>query len=125
MGVFTCIMKTRMKLITFCAIIGVIGLALSLAGQSSTSLTAACQIAGNPAYPDCVDGEVTFTGTGFTGGANGIDVRITNSSGKVLDAGQYQVNNGVLSFTENMSIGDTYSVYVAGTLMLTVATGRN
>lgn len=114
-----------MKPTNLYAILGVIGLALSLSGQSSASLTAGCQIAGNPSYPDCVDGEVTFTGTGFSGGANGIDVRITTSSGKVLDAGQYQVTNGALSFTENMSSPDTYSVYVGGTLMLTVITGRN
>ncbi len=99
-------------------------LSLGLLGQSSSpTLSAACQLGGNPSYPDCVDGEVTFTGSGFSSIANAVTVYVTNSANKVLDNASYLLNGGVLTFTENLSAPDTYTISVNGTVMLTVTTG--
>jgi len=55
-----------------------------------------------------------------------VTVYVTNSSNKVLDNSSYSLNGNTLTFTENLSIADTYSISVNGTVMMTVTTsGKN
>ena len=96
-----------MKPITLFALAVV--LSLALVGQSTGTLTGTCQHGGNPYYPQCISGEVSFTGTNFPGD---VRVRVTNSSGTSIDDGMYTVTAGKLTFIENLSFPDTYTVQV-------------
>ena len=103
-----------MRIITLLAVCALLSLGLFAQSQS---LTGSCQTSGS--YPTCSGGEVSFTGSGYSGQAY---VKVVNSSGKTIDNGNYQLNGGQLTFTENLSIPDTYTVYVNNVLMLTVTT---
>lgn len=91
---------------------------LSLAAFGQSGLTGGCQSGGT--YPSsCSGGEVTFSGA-FTGAT--VHITVTNSAGKVLDDGDYAPNGGVLSFTENLSVADTYTIAVNYQAVMTVTT---
>jgi hypothetical protein len=62
---------------------------------------------------------VVFTGSGYAGQ---VHVTVTNSSGRVIDDGDYTTNAGILSFTENLSFADTYTISVDSHTVLTVTT---
>src|SRR5215469_11292020 len=80
---------------------------LNLCGQSGLTLT--CPHGGS--VPACVGGEIEFTGSNY--GAQ-VHVTVTNSSGKSIDDGDYMTDNGVLTFTENLSFADTYTITLNG-----------
>jgi hypothetical protein len=88
---------------------------LGLFGQSG--ITGSCRIGGT--YPSCVGGEVVFSGSSYP---EQVHIKVTNTSGKVIDDGDYTTNGGALSFTENLSFADTYTVSVDGRVALTVTT---
>ena len=90
-------------------------LSLGLFGQSP--ITGSCRNGG--AYPSCVGGEVVFTGSNYPAQ---VHITVTNGSGKVIDDGDYTTNGGVLSFTENLSFADTYTISLNGVAVLTVTT---
>lgn len=90
-------------------------LSFGLSGQST--LTGSCKNGGT--YPSCVGGEVVFTGSNAHGQ---VHVTVTNSAGKVIDDGDYKTNAGVLTFTENLSFADTYTISVDDVTLLTVTT---
>ena len=96
-----------MKIIRLLA--ALIVLSLALVAQSVGTLTGTCLHGGNPYYPQCISGEVTFTGTNFPGD---VRVRVTNSAGDSIDDGMYTVNRGSLTFIENLSFADTYTIRV-------------
>jgi hypothetical protein len=87
-----------------------------LFGQSA--ITGSCRNGGT--YPNCVGGEVVFTGSNY---GILVHVVVTNSSGKVIDDGNYTTTGGILSFTENLSFADTYTISVNNQPVLTVTTG--
>ena len=90
----------------------------SLAAFGQSGLTGGCQSGGT--YPsDCTGGEVTFSGA-FTGTT--VHITVTTSTGKVLDDGDYTPSGGVLTFTENLSVGDTYTIAVNYQALMTVTT---
>jgi hypothetical protein len=95
---------------------------LGLLGQSPSPLTGGCRNGG--AYPSCIGGEIVFTGSNYP---TLVHVTVTNSSGKVIDDGDYTTNGGSLTFTENLSFADTYTISVshdeAVLNVLTVTTG--
>src|SRR5215467_11900363 len=84
-------------------------------GQSA--LTGSCQNGGT--YPNCSGGEIVFSASGYSGQPR---VLVTNSSGEVIDNGQYTTSNGVLRFVENLSFADTYTISINGVAVLTVTT---
>ena len=90
-------------------------LSLNLFGQ--LSLTGSCPNDGT--YPNCIGGEVRFTGSNFPAQ---VHVKVTNSSGEVIDNADYTTDGGVLTFTENLSFADTYTISVDGKVVLTVTT---
>jgi len=90
-------------------------LSLGLFGQSG--ITGSCRNGGT--YPKCVGGEVVFSGSSYPGQ---VHVTVTNSSATVIDDSDYTTNGGVLSFTENLSFADTYTVSVNNQVALTVTT---
>jgi hypothetical protein len=94
-------------------------LSLGLFGQASQSpVSGSCQNGGT--FPDCVGGETVFTSTKYTGQ---VHVKVTNSSGEVIDDGYYTTTSeGVLSFFENLSFADTYTVAINDQIVLTVTT---
>ena len=100
----------KFSLIAFCALSSAL-----LSGQSG--LTGSCPNGGD--YPSCVGGEVRFTGSGY---ADQVHITVTNSAGKQIDDGVYKAKGGALSFTENLSFSDTYTIYVDDTAVLTVTT---
>ncbi len=55
----------------------------------------------------CYEGHVTFTGTNYK---NHTHVLVTRSDGSVYDDGFYQAPGGVLSFEENLTPPDTYTI---------------
>src|SRR6266568_5376758 len=83
--------------------------ALSLVLSAQSGLTGSCRNGG--AYPACVGGEVVFTGTGYTAQ---VHVTVTNSANSKIDDGDYTTTDGVLSFTENLSFADTYTIALNG-----------
>jgi hypothetical protein len=91
-------------------------LCLGLFGQSG--ITGSCPNGG--AYPSCVGGEVVFTGSNY---GVIVHVLVTNSSGSVIDDGNYTTSGGNLSFTENLSFADTYTISLNNQAVLTVTTG--
>ena len=84
-------------------------------GQSG--LTGSCQNGGT--YPNCVGGEVIFTGSGFSGQ---VHVKVTNAAGEVIDEADYTTSGGVLKVLENLSFADTYTVFLNGQAVLTITT---
>jgi hypothetical protein len=90
-------------------------LSIGLFGQSG--LTGSCRNGGT--YPSCVGGEVVFRGSGYPAQ---VHVTVTNSSGMVIDDGDYTTNGGSLSFTENLSFADTYTISLNHQFALTVTT---
>src|SRR5664279_1839153 len=86
-----------------------------LRGQSE--VTGSCRVGGT--YPNCIGGEVVFTGANYAPQAH---VKVTNSAGRVIDDGDYTTNGGVLSFTENFSFADTYSITVDDRVVMEVTT---
>jgi hypothetical protein len=93
-------------------------LSVGLSGQSGQSgLTGGCRNSGT--YPHCDGGEVVFTGSNYP---SQVHITVTNSSGKVIDDGDYTTSGGTLSFAENLSFADTYTVSVNNQAILTVTT---
>ena len=90
-------------------------LSVGLFGQSS--ITASCQNGGT--YPSCVGGEIIFRGSNYPAQ---VHVTVKNSSGKVIDDGDYTTNSGALKFTENLSFADTYTISINNQAVLTVTT---
>jgi hypothetical protein len=90
-------------------------LSLGLFGQPGIS--GSCRDGGT--YPSCVGGEVVFTGSNYPAQ---VHVTVKNGSGKVIDDGDYTTNGGALSFTENLSFADTYTISVNSVAVLTVTT---
>jgi hypothetical protein len=89
-----------------------------LFGQSGPSgLTGRCKNDGT--YPSCVGGEIVFTGSNYPAQ---VHVTVTNSASQEIDDGDYTTNSGILSFTENLSFADTYTISVNHTAVLTVTT---
>ena len=92
-----------------------------LFGQSSQSgpsgLTGRCKNDGS--YPSCLGGEIVFTGSSYPAQ---VHITVTNSTGEEIDDGDYTTNSGALSFTENLSFVDTYTISVNHTAVLTVTT---
>jgi hypothetical protein len=80
-------------------------LSFGLFGQSG--ITGSCR--NGDAYPSCVGGEVVFTGSNYPAQ---VHVTVTNGSGTVIDDGDYTTTAGTLSFTENLSFADTYTISV-------------
>lgn len=96
-----------MKSLKFFAISSLFSVALL--SQSSPTLTGTCQNGGNPSYPQCVSGEVTFVGANYSGQ---VHVKVRNSAGVTIDNSIYLTTGGNLTFTENLSFADTYTVEV-------------
>ena len=90
-------------------------LAFALYGQSG--ITGTCRNGG--AYPACVGGEVVFTGTGYPAQ---VHVTVTNSANTKIDDGDYTTTDGILSFAENLSFADTYTISVNNHVVLTITT---
>ena len=86
-------------------------ISLTAGGQSlqPSGILGTCQSGGNPSYPNCNSGEVTFAGSTTN---TTIHVLVTNSSGAILDDADYDTTGGNFNFTENLSVPDTYSVTV-------------
>jgi hypothetical protein len=84
-------------------------------GQSG--ITGSCRNGGT--YPNCVGGEVVFTGSGYPAQ---VHITVSNSAGTVIDDGDYTTNGGILSFTENLSFADTYTISVNRRAIVTVTT---
>jgi len=89
----------------------------SLAAFGQSGITGGCQSGGT--FPSCNGGETTFTGS-FTGPT--VHITVTTSAGTVLDDGDYSPNSGILTFTENMSVADTYTIAVNYQAVMTVTT---
>jgi hypothetical protein len=93
-------------------------LAAGLFGQSGPSgISGRCKNDG--AYPSCVGGEIVFTGSSYPAQ---VHITVTNSSAEEIDDGDYTTNSGILTFTENLSFADTYTISVNHTAVLTVTT---
>ena len=91
-------------------------LSVGLLGQSGQSgITGSCRTGGT--YPRCDGGEVVFTGSNYPAQ---VHITVTNSSGKVIDDGDYTTSGGILSFAENLSFADTYTISVNNQVVLTV-----
>ena len=113
---FGIILLSAMRKTTLFAVLAL--LAAGLFGQSGPSgLTGRCKNDGT--YPSCVGGEIVFTGSNY---AAQVHVTVTNSAGQEIDDGDYTTNNGVLSFTENLSFADTYTISLNHDAVLTVTT---
>jgi len=97
--------------------LGVLSAALSLGLFGQSRITGSCQNGGS--YPACIGGEITFNGTGYPAQ---VHVTVKNSGGKVIDDGDYATNAGALSFTENLSFADTYTISIDDQVVLTVTT---
>ena len=103
----------QIKMLLFSAL-----LSLASFGQSSPSgLTGSCRNGGD--YPKCVGGEVVFSGENYPAQ---VHVSVTNGAGKMIDNGDYVTMNGNLSFTENLSFADTYTISLDNHAVLTVST---
>lgn len=102
-----------MKKTTLFAVLAL--LAAGLFGQSG--LTGHCKNDGT--YPSCVGGEIVFTGSSYPGQ---VHITVKNSSAEEIDDGDYTTNSGILSFTENLSFADTYTILVNQVAVLTVTT---
>jgi hypothetical protein len=102
-------------MITFKLFVLSVLLSLGLSGEST--LTGSCKNGGT--YPSCVGGEIVFTGPNTHEEAH---VTVKNSAGKVIDDGDYKTTAGVLTFTENLSFADTYTISVDDVALLTVTT---
>jgi hypothetical protein len=96
---------------------------VALLSGGQATLTGTCQSGGNPSYPQCVSGEVTFTGTNYN---PEVHVKVTNSNGDVIDNSTYSATvTGNLTFTENFSFADTYTVQIddnSSTVTVTIVT---
>jgi len=92
--------------------------ALLPAQTNQPSLSGSCRFDGD--YPQCMGGEIVFTGANFNAQ---VHVKVTNSSGDKVDDGDYTTNGGVLTFVENLSFADTYTIKIDGQTFLTVTTG--
>ncbi len=103
-----------MRLTIFIALL----LFLAFPSAAQPSLAGSCQNGGT--YPNCVGGEIVFTGTNYPAI---VHVRVTNSSQEVIDDGDYTTTGGVLTFTENLSFADTYTITVNHQVVLQVTTG--
>jgi hypothetical protein len=93
---------------------------LGLFGQSGSvqsAITGRCKNDG--AYPSCTGGEIIFSGFNYPAQ---VHITVTNSAGDLIDDADYTTNGGVLSFTENLSFVDTYTISVNHHIVLTVAT---
>lgn len=85
--------------------------------SAQTPIVGSCAHGGT--YPSCVGGEIVFTNAGNPGQ---VHVTVTKSSGDAIDDADYTTSLGVLTFTENLSFPDTYSIAVNGKVLLTVVT---
>jgi hypothetical protein len=113
---FWTILLSAMRKTTLFAVLAL--LAAGLFGQSGPSgLTGRCKNDGT--YPSCVGGEIVFTGSNYPAQ---VHIKVTNSSSDEIDDGDYTTNNGILSFTENLSFADTYTISLDHVVVLTVTT---
>ena len=88
------------------------------AGQTNQpALNGSCRFDGT--YPQCMGGEIVFSGPNFNAQ---VHVKVTNSGGDQVDDGDYTTNGGVLTFVENLSFADTYTIKVDGQTLLVVTT---
>jgi hypothetical protein len=100
-------MKHILRLISIAAV-----LSLALFAQSgSMVLTGSCLHGGNPYYPQCISGEITFSVTNVAAQTH---VKINNTNGDSIDDGLYTPDAATqtLTFIENFSFGDTYTIKV-------------
>lgn len=88
---------------------------VGLFGQSG--ITGSCRNGGT--YPACDGGEIIFAGSNYLAQ---VHITVTNSSGQIIDDGDYVTSGGVLSFTENLSFADTYTIFVDQKAVLTLKT---
>jgi hypothetical protein len=113
---FGIILPSAMRKTTLFAVLAL--LAAGLFGQSGPSgLTGRCKNDGT--YPSCVGGEIIFTGSSYPAQDH---ITVKNGSAEEIDDGDYTTNSGILSFTENLSFADTYTIFVSHVAVLTVAT---
>jgi hypothetical protein len=82
-----------------------------------SAITGSCKNGGE--YPHCAGGEIVFNGSEYPAQ---VHITVTNGSGQVIDDGDYTTESGNLSFTENLSFADTYSISVNGKSALVVKT---
>jgi hypothetical protein len=110
------ILRLAMKKTTLFAVSAL--LSAGLLGQSVPSgITGRCKNDGT--YPSCVGGEIVFTGSSYPAQ---VHITVTNSSGQEIDDGDYTTSEGILSFTENLSFADTYTISMNHQVILTVTT---
>ena len=110
------ILRSAMRKITLFAASAL--LSAGLLGQSVPSgITGSCKNDGT--YPSCVGGEIVFTGSNYPAQ---VHITVTNSSGQDIDDGEYTTSGGNLSFTENLSFADTYTISMNHHVVLTVTT---
>jgi len=88
-----------------------------LFADGGATLSGSCPNGGS--YPNCVGGEITFTGSGY---ASQVRVTVTNGSSQVIDDADYTTKDGILSFTENLSFADRYVIELNHRQVLTVTT---
>ena len=91
---------------------------LSVGLAAQPTVTGSCQNGG--AYPNCVGGEIVFVGSNYP---ERVQVTVTNSSGRVIDDGEYKTDGGILRFTENLSFADTYTIAINDQVVLVITTG--
>lgn len=84
---------------------------------AQTPIVGSCAHGGT--YPSCVGGEIVFTSSGYP---PQVHITVTKSSGDAIDDADYTTSLGVLTFTENLSFPDTYSIAVNGLVVLTIIT---
>ena len=89
----------------------------TLSVGAQTPISGSCAHGG--AYPSCTGGEIVFTSAGYPAQ---VHVTVTKSSGDAIDDADYTTYLGTLTFTENLSFPDTYSIAVNGKVLLTIAT---
>ncbi|PWU11749.1 MAG: hypothetical protein C5B51_02010 [Terriglobia bacterium] len=92
-------------------------LLLSIGAFAQSGIAGACRNGGS--YPNCIGGEVVFTGSNYP---VIVHITVTNSSGNAIDDGDYRTADGILTFTENLSFADTYTISISGHPVLTVTT---
>ena len=82
-----------------------------------SGITGGCKKGGE--YPHCDGGEIVFSGSDYPAQ---VHITVTNSSGQVIDDGDYTTRSGALSFTENLSFADSYTIAVDSKPALVVNT---
>ena len=97
---------TKLLFVPLAFSFGLLGGSASPSGITVNCLSGGSSSTGGTST-NCNSGQVTFTGTGYP---NKVRVVVTNSEGELIDNGLYDTTGGVLSFTEDFSFPDTYTV---------------